>query len=594
MSHLFVFLITINYFVFFRVVTSFFPNEQDLAAPRTLGTWEVATTSSTSLPSWFWDTDATYEPEYESRLEAIEEEFLDVLEQNKKLQDFQAHNAFNNEGIPLQGYPEHHLHIKQSLNTPTSSPIPSSQIDVGVLISYESKKSLPNTGRVDYRALIWTLKWQFQLAMWFTPGVSEDIISVFDEVKDSSKAQLPMGKTYPYDAQKVIPAIEKIQTNVVMGFLGSLRLIHFKYGDLSARKQLIEDGWKFLKNILNNQFVKLQDEVNCVTHKGFKTSNYKYKCSDDILSHALHMPERSPISFGIIIELLNMWYQSTKHQASLYKVNLSYNSFLKTCEEAYQQQGEGNSLWKVSSGCNSNELRQHKFSLENGVGINPSNEGEVNLIRAFPSRLKRMGWVIIDDKNTGYAGKIDVFFKSLSKDIQVFYRHQTLNKNIPKTNSNKIILSNEMINKAVLSAHQDIVPLFFGILSVIQKCKVDEKISKIIYEKGWEHLKTYFNQWLTFFRDNKNQAIWTTYYCRPREEEWSNIKYTISHMGKIVRGRCKSMQLLWYLVDIWYEVVIGKGESDTHEIAVHISPPNPSLTKLKYVEWVTPFVRVEL
>ncbi|EGF99600.1 uncharacterized protein MELLADRAFT_68472 [Melampsora larici-populina 98AG31] len=460
------------------------------------------------------------------------------------------------------------------------APSPSCQKNLQKLIHFEGRDHLSGSSRIYYRSVMVTLRWQFQLAMWLTPGLSETIISVMEAFKESSKARQAMSQTQSYDSQKIILAIEKIRTNLVMGFLGALRLIHSGNRDLLARKVLIEDGWIFLQHFLNDQLLKLQEEVIFLTPKTRGRIHIKHNDTFDILSHTIQLPERSPVAIEIIIELINTWYQVTEHQASLSQINLSYDSFLQKCEEAYQQQGEGKSLWRPWIRATSNGSTHQGYSLEQGVNNEITGYDEIDSAKTFPRRIEQIGNLIIEQKYTEFAEKINVFFKSISKEIHKLYAHQSLeeqkSKEIP---SHNIVLSNEMIDKAVLSAQKDITPSFFGIIFLMQKTIIDDKLSKMIFENGWEHLKTYFNQWLIFFIDNKNKAIWTTKESKSKGSEWASTKKTIAHLSKLVSGRCRSTHLIWYLVEVWYEAIISTVESEKHQLSTHILPPDHQLIK---------------
>ncbi|EGG06618.1 uncharacterized protein MELLADRAFT_63233 [Melampsora larici-populina 98AG31] len=128
MSHLLTFLITIIHCVLFHddVATSFFPSGQELTIPWTLAASDVETSGPTSIPSWFWEPDATYAPQYEICLNTTERELRDALEQRKNPDGFQNHNSFDdctppsylsNFNIQLQGDSQQHSHIAQPFNT---------------------------------------------------------------------------------------------------------------------------------------------------------------------------------------------------------------------------------------------------------------------------------------------------------------------------------------------------------------------------------------------------------------------------------------------------------------------------------------------
>ncbi|KAH9816517.1 hypothetical protein DFH28DRAFT_1025531 [Melampsora americana] len=450
------------------------------------------------------------------------------------------------------------------------------------MIDPPSKYDHEENLRIYHPSLMEALHWQSQLALWYTPGLSEHIGLVFEKFKDLCRSKLARNYTESYNSQQIIFALEKIRTDLVMGFFGALRIVYFGHEGHLSRKSIIENGWRFLKNHLDEQLEKLKDKVIFVKPKHIHRPTYKNVYSIDLLSYTLQLPERSQISSTLIIYLLNTWYQKTEHWKALPRISLRYGSFLKNCDKSFIFQGEGKSIWILRKRHTStpNQFRNQDTSLKEGEDreIEKKHALTPQKRSIFLQQIQVIGRRIVEIEERDSSDKIQVFFEEFSKQIKSLSASQILAEEIPEDGHYlKIASVNALIDKLVLKAQRYITTPFFGILFLMQEHTINDQTSKKIYENGWEHLKTYFQQWLTYFTENQDTTICsclTDNSVDTTHQDWANGKQTIAYLNNINRGYLLSPWLLWYLTDTWYETITSKAGSETQEILGFITPPN--------------------
>ncbi|KAH9816516.1 hypothetical protein DFH28DRAFT_1025530 [Melampsora americana] len=543
--------------------------------PRALITSGVDTRWPTPMFNHNLGHSPVSDPEVEGRLESIERELLDILKKDKVMENGKTPDFYNPFLMPSFSYGSI---INQELDSLFHPHITQGSDSMEGVFSFDHEENL----RVSHPFLLEALHWQSQLAMWYTPGLSEHIGLVFDKFKDLCRFKVAKNDTESYNSQQLIVALEKIRTDLVMGFLGALRIVHSKHEGLVSRNLIMKDGWNFLKSHLDEQLEKLKDKVIIVQPKLIYRPTYKNADSIDILSYTLKLPDKTHISSILIIYLLNTWYQTTEHWGVLPRISLTYGSFIQTCDKSFIFQGEGKSIWIPRKRITStpNQLKNQDKNLEEGQNgeIESNHELRPPKRSIFLQQVQLIGRGIVKIKERDSSDKIQLFFKEFSKQIKSLSANQILAEEISENDHDlKIHSVNALIDKLVLKAQRYITTPFFGILFLMQEHTINDQTSKKIYEKGWEHLKIYFQQWLTYFTENKDTTIWsclTDTSVDTTHQDWANVKQTIAYLNNINRGRHLSPWLLWYLTDTWYETITSKAGSENQEILKFITPPD--------------------
>ncbi|EGG00812.1 uncharacterized protein MELLADRAFT_111527 [Melampsora larici-populina 98AG31] len=423
---------------------------------------------------------------------------------------------------------------------------------------------LQNHYKIEEKSLIRELQWQAQLVLWHSPGLSATIKAHFQAFEDHSKNNLANDWKFFFSSERISVAIKRIHSEIAMGFFGALKTVCYGQKGIPEMRLLVEDGWDFLYKYFHDEFQILQKNNVLLPSSILPCSYDRDKAIGEILSHVLTIPEKSSISSRIIFQLLKRWYQSSKFNSAISRIPINYSTFLENCHVIYNR---GRKKIKIDGGKTKKE--------------------QDDLFKYFRVEMRRQGESLIQKGLTPLGKDMKTFFATLKLKMGDIYVSQDGEKGARKDLPSSVVKEDiKIINKAIEIAEKSITPTFMGILSTLHtKGKMDESWSLMI-QSGWNHLQTYFNRWISFLSKPEYSVILPTKGKKVQDIDWADDKMTIAYLGTLRDITNVPTNLVWFLLDLWFDCITESKHSEIQNLSTKVLPPNREFLRNNYMACV--------
>ncbi|KAH9822549.1 hypothetical protein DFH28DRAFT_922838 [Melampsora americana] len=433
---------------------------------------------------------------------------------------------------------------------------------------------LKNNYQIEERKLLPELQWQAKLAMWHLPGISTAVRSFFHSIEDRFVANLAEGWKEYITTEKLLFTFKRIRCELVMGFFGALKVVYRKMGPTEMR-WLVEDSWKFLSQYLKKEFEILEYNSQPEPSLIPRSSYCKDKKPGDILLHMLILSNRTLMSSRIIFQLLVEWYQSSKKNDTIFRISMNYPTFVQTCDVLCKRKGEDASIWKFMGDGKTEYARKKGKRIKLDSEKTEKVKGERGY-EVFSRGMRARGNNLAESDIPILGQEIKGYFAALMSEVNKMCETQD---GLPTG-----IMGNfDTITQAISVAERYITPMFMGVLiSLPRETNDNGYLYQQLIQSGWNLLKTYFYRWLKFLSTIQYSGISLTSKCRAENVNWSDEKMTISHLAAIKKAYQMSPQIIWYLLDLWYDYITTSKQSEVQELSQTILPPNRKYLRESY------------
>ncbi|KAH9822550.1 hypothetical protein DFH28DRAFT_949018 [Melampsora americana] len=440
--------------------------------------------------------------------------------------------------------------------------------------------------QIDERTLLHELHWQAQLAMWHIPGFSATIKSAFHAFEYHAKANSAQFSKHTFKKDKVPFAIKHIRSQIVMGFFGALKVVFHGQDDIPDMKALMEDGWNFIYKYFGDEFNISQPNTHFVPSMISHRAYLKEKVQGEIISHVLTLSENSIISSKIVFRLLDQWYQTTQYQSSISRIPVNYTSFIQSCDALQKKKGESASIWRSCSHKPTDYENEIEIERSELVGVVNGDTKKEPPHRSFGIEIQRKGNELIQREIPRLKGEIKDFFKNLRSKVRDVYAPQANYQALRVSYHQSVRENLETINKAISIAEKTITPKYMGVVSSIHPQIKSNESWNLLVQSAWDHLKTYFNRWPIFLSERKHASISPTSNCRAENVDWSDDILTIAYLASIKQVSHVSPQMVWFLLDLWYDGITTSKDIETHNLLPRISLPDQHYLRNDYLTHV--------
>ncbi|KAH9823537.1 hypothetical protein DFH28DRAFT_1118965 [Melampsora americana] len=201
------------------------------------------------------------------------------------------------------------------------------------------------------------LKLKGTLALWHNHMVSRQIDSFFDNLDKNLYTTLWSSSEITYPSDKVILAIERIKTDIVIAFFGGLRMmLHIGQKDVSI-KTVVSNGWAYLKQYLNQVFHLNQNELSKILSVP-NIDPHNFSSPINLPNYMLKLDKNSPVQPSLIGALLSNWATEADHTPLQHKIEFSTQSFLSVIVSEAELRGKR--IWATNHELQMDELRKLK------------------------------------------------------------------------------------------------------------------------------------------------------------------------------------------------------------------------------------------
>ncbi|KAH9822548.1 hypothetical protein DFH28DRAFT_457054 [Melampsora americana] len=429
---------------------------------------------------------------------------------------------------------------------------------------------------LEEKTLAHEIQWQAHLAIWYSPGLSTTIKLAFKDFEDHVKVNLSKDWEKTFTTEKILGAIKRTRSDVVIGFFGVLKAIFNGQKEIPEMRLLVEDGWNFIYKYFDDEFKIFQNKIKSTPSLIQQVCYESVQPPGAIISHVLVLSERSIVSFRIIFGLLKRWYQSCKYKTEISFIPMDYFSAIQDFEALYKQRGGDASIWRSCG----DRRRSDKKNESKRIKLDGEMDKKAQDYN-FRNGIRREGNKLIESNTL--EEKIKNYFTRLRRDIREIYAppegDQDSGDDLPSSAFENL----KTLHQATFRAERFITPTFMGILnSMLSEIQMDASWSLMI-QRGWEHLQTYFNRWLIFLSKNKYSVLSPKSLHRSTSIDWSDEQMTISYLASVEDITNISPQLVWFLLDLWYEGIMTSKQGEIHDISTRILPPNRKQLRIDFL-----------
>ncbi|KAH9811411.1 hypothetical protein DFH28DRAFT_900777 [Melampsora americana] len=421
--------------------------------------------------------------------------------------------------------------------------------------------------------IINTLKWKGGLVMWHNPELSTQIQYFFDTIDRKSHLNLESGKIGSH-LSEINSAIERLRCDVVIGYFGGLLINFWGYPNIPSMHELMADGWEFLQKYLYGEFYPGQNRFkgNPLVSIEFRRLPKPFR----ILNYTLSLKKSQAVSPLLIETLISHWKKQTK--LNLYGIKMDTHHFLAKIQSTARLLGKNilrkaTDTWKEEYLSQSSNFQRSKSEESTSLTKWPP----LSRIRQNPaSFLEKIGKMESHDQ-TDILDEIHTFFIDLETDIiKQLHKAITLNDLLADQDCSpySFIINHLSIQVVIQKVRDSLVPQVLGTLILSQDCPGRHHIKADLLNTGWEVLKAYFSPWKTLFVKDPS-AIFVTetndFFLHPK---WYDPKYMMHYYCLRQLETHHAIEPIWFIIQIWYDMLINKRIKLTSDFQVENLPPN--------------------
>ncbi|KAH9812523.1 hypothetical protein DFH28DRAFT_930950 [Melampsora americana] len=240
---------------------------------------------------------------------------------------------------------------------------------------------------VDEKEVISVLTQTGSTASYLKEGLLQKIEDAYDHIKTYSILENPPSTLSSYTVEELEAAFQKVQIDVVHGFLGGIFSVFAGHPNRPQWSELIDDGWKFLGKYLTQAFFLVPGLSHEAISRGSSIWEDKWSEPTHLFGYILSLDKDEHISPHLILNLLKKWEKVASYKPGTYGIIINYDTFLEACESLEKKRGK--SIWKAKPNVqkdvrqslqkdpissNQNSLRVDIRSTSHGQSSGPSTQ----------------------------------------------------------------------------------------------------------------------------------------------------------------------------------------------------------------------------
>ncbi|KAH9817340.1 hypothetical protein DFH28DRAFT_177518 [Melampsora americana] len=422
--------------------------------------------------------------------------------------------------------------------------------------------------------LISLMIWKGQIAMWYNPQVSNQMGLFFDRIDKGVYSCLKRSQFSYYSPDEVDYAVTRIQSDVVMGFLGALNILFQGKKNKPKMRNLIASGWDFLQKALHKAFDPLNAALNHLDVYE-NQSHHDYFLDPSLLLHyILQLKPKSYISSTLIRHLIEDWSGTTIYNPKDYQIDISPSSFLSTIQSQVALRGPIKTIWNDQNKFSSKQMNNSGSKTEKALALD-----KIKLKRAIaknPAKhLERIGV----NEMLNYKGlllEVIKFFEWLKQGMieNLDKDKMLINADMKtKTHPNLVIMHPRMIHNLISLVHSRIMPAFLGILILLNRDQDGDQVIEQLLRTGWNTLQAYIERWKEVLLVDKTSIILPETGKAAHFIKWYDSRESLHYLCQRKQMSSLPAEPLWFLVELWYEEMTEKSVRGESLLGFQPSPP---------------------
>ncbi|KAH9811406.1 hypothetical protein DFH28DRAFT_982063 [Melampsora americana] len=408
--------------------------------------------------------------------------------------------------------------------------------------------------------IITILKWKGGLGMWHHKDVSKEIQSFFDSIDRNEQLGLQSGQS-SLDPVTINSAIERVRDDVVMGFFGGLIIMLSGHPSIPPMRYLMADGWKFIQQYLYGEFYPGRQHLKIEFEHLPKPFN--------LLRYILSLKLKKLVAPTLIETLLSKWAEQSSIKPYKHGIKVNTHNFLSKIESIAIVVGK--SIVQHTSNISKTKMTSTSeiFIFKKKISLN-------TLYKKPCFLLEKIGREELKYQ-ANLSDQIKTFFKSLESEIQTNLRESRMLMNLPfksPSSLNSKVIDQFMIEKVIHTVQNSLVTQVLGTLILLHNCQEANQIKEVVLTTGWEALKAYLSPWKTLFSKDPTSIFFTSRKKPHANPKWYDHKFMMHYYCMRQGSSYHPAEPMWFVIEIWYEMVIGQRTNESGEIKFVPAIPN--------------------
>ncbi|KAH9812215.1 hypothetical protein DFH28DRAFT_406478 [Melampsora americana] len=433
------------------------------------------------------------------------------------------------------------------------------------------------------RSVFILLETKGSLALWHNPKAIHQIEDFFDKFKKKHHSTLSSLSNPPYSDHQVEVAIRRMSHEVLLAYSGGLSIACQGSSIQVSIADLVANGWEYLQNYLEQGFHTCMEE-------SFDLGQLYKRVNADYFSHPwivwayiLRLGSSSSIHPSLIEALVSNWARQTIYKPNQYDLQSSEHSFLAAIVSEAKLRGR--KIWRERS----DKIEKKTIPISNSLGVMKTQCSEINedkLKRQITEHpgcyLEKIGNHLLEN-HKGFSSDLKSFFQTLEADMKtVLYKNQALTFGELRTrkHQNTMIIHFTNIQNTINEGVQNfIVPAFMGALVLFHQDQESDELIETLLRSGSSILKSYFSKWRNLLSGSPSSFILTRNSKAVHRRKWYDTRDSLQYLFHHRSNGIDSVEIVWFLYDIWYEEMIQKRLTGGEEINFELVPPHRSVAQ---------------